>query len=335
MLWGEVIFPLNGRFKGDFVTVLSSYVIVLELKFIFMKKTAFLLLALSMVGFTKKEETLSINKINHLLKEQFAFIPSGLTFVKGQKTAVKSFIISKTVITNKEYRAFLDDLAAQENKVQLEQAKIHAENWKKIGISGKKMAEMYASHPAFDDFPVVNITSKGAELYCNWLSEKLNESLPAGQKIHFRLPTKAEWNRVTFGEDTTQIYAWKGNRLEDDKGRYKANFSPIGEAAIARDNEGNFIVVKDALNPSYKMKQHLNMICVSTMYSPNHFGLYNLNGNVAELLYNGKEAVGGSWMSTGYDIRNKSVQAFHGASIDVGFRVVAVIDEVKQHWYKH
>jgi formylglycine-generating enzyme required for sulfatase activity len=58
-------------------------------------------------------------------------------------------------------------------------------------------------------------------------------------------------------------------------------------------------------------------------YSPNGYGLYNMNGNVAEMISDGDFAVGGSWNSPGYDIRNQSIKKFKGAHPTVGFRIVA------------
>jgi hypothetical protein len=50
-----------------------------------------------------------------------------------------------------------------------------------------------------------------------------------------------------------------------------------------------------------------------------------MNGNVAEMLSEPDIAAGGSWASTGYDIRNESIMAFKDASPYVGFRPIAVL----------
>jgi formylglycine-generating enzyme required for sulfatase activity len=56
-------------------------------------------------------------------------------------------------------------------------------------------------------------------------------------------------------------------------------------------------------------------------YAPNALGIYNLNGNVAEMTSEAL-ACGGSWSSPGYDVRNESTVSLEGATPTIGFRPV-------------
>ncbi len=61
-------------------------------------------------------------------------------------------------------------------------------------------------------------------------------------------------------------------------------------------------------------------------YYPNQFGIYNMSGNVAELVSDDTVAMGGSWNDTGYDVRVESEQPATDPRSTIGFRVVAVIE---------
>ena len=73
----------------------------------------------------------------------------------------------------------------------------------------------------------------------------------------------------------------------------------------------------------------MGQLYVSTVavdeYSANEFGLYNMCGNVAEMIKEEGKAVEGSWNDTGFDVRVESMQDYTGASPYVGFRPVMVV----------
>jgi formylglycine-generating enzyme required for sulfatase activity len=57
-------------------------------------------------------------------------------------------------------------------------------------------------------------------------------------------------------------------------------------------------------------------------YYKSRYGLYNMNGNVAEMVAEKGVAMGGSWKSPGYDVRNESSVQYNGACTTVGFRPI-------------
>jgi formylglycine-generating enzyme required for sulfatase activity len=60
-------------------------------------------------------------------------------------------------------------------------------------------------------------------------------------------------------------------------------------------------------------------------YSPNSIGLYNMNGNVAEMTCTKGEATGRSWKSTPANAKISSVETYNAASPLVGFRPVLIV----------
>ena len=57
---------------------------------------------------------------------------------------------------------------------------------------------------------------------------------------------------------------------------------------------------------------------------PNNLGLFNMCGNVAEMVAERGIAYGGSYLDPGYDIRIDSEKPYDGPSPLIGFRVIAV-----------
>lgn len=212
-------------------------------------------------------------------------------------------------------------------------AKIDSLNWSKGRALNEKYTQYYHNHIAYKDYPVVNISIEGAQLYCEWLTEKYNQLLPQGQQLKFRLPLKTEWIRAACGDDLYAVYSWKGSYLRNSQGNFLANFVRVGETSIARNEKGE-LVIKDDNPELLNYKEHADIIAPSKSYYPNEFGIYNMNGNVAELLADKDEVIGGSWYDGGYDIRNQSVKKYTGSSTSVGFRIVATVNRSELDWFK-
>jgi formylglycine-generating enzyme required for sulfatase activity/predicted Ser/Thr protein kinase len=141
---------------------------------------------------------------------------------------VDGFWMGKHEVTNALYRWFVKDSG-------YEGAKDAKSGFLKHLSSGSGM-------PPGDSFPVVWVSWKNADAFCNWLSRKTSK--------RFRLPTEAEWEyacragsttRFCFGDSETQLgdYAWYlGNSADKTH--------PVGEK------------------------------------KPNDWGLYDMHGNVWE-----------------------------------------------------
>ncbi|MBK6527730.1 MAG: SUMF1/EgtB/PvdO family nonheme iron enzyme [Crocinitomicaceae bacterium] len=80
-------------------------------------------------------------------------------------------------VTNGEYLKFLRDLASQNRMEDLKTAMPNTTTWNLPETYLNPYMEYYLRHPAYADFPVVNISAEGAKLYCIWLGEKLSALL--------------------------------------------------------------------------------------------------------------------------------------------------------------
>lgn len=121
----------------------------------------------------------------------------GNNFVK----VTDSLYAQQTEISNAEYTSFLaslrnagkDSLYTQYNNNILWVAPLRV---------GEPMKTFYDSHPAYNNFPAVNIRYEGAVAYCHWLTEEYNKNPKrAYKKVVFRLPTKknGSWRRGEAG----------------------------------------------------------------------------------------------------------------------------------------
>jgi formylglycine-generating enzyme required for sulfatase activity len=244
------------------------------------------------------------------------------------------FIIFKTEVSNFEYKAFLSDLKQSGDLEKYERAKIDTSRWSDEKWTNKAYETYYHSHIAYRDFPVVNISKEGAELFCQWVSEKVNNSLGESAKLVFRLPTQREWIKAAKGKLVASSYAWSGTQLIDKEGNSRCNFLNFGSECITRDENGKLGINLNAYNNYSPTIDHSDVTAPVKSYWPNAYDLYNMNGNVAELIADKSVVVGGSWNDPGYDVRNESERPYLGASRTVGFRMVATVVPAECEWLK-
>ena len=134
------------------------------------------------------------------LDEFCAYVPSGQTLNEKDTVSVQGFYMSKGEVTNSQYKEFLMDLKRKGELDKLKIAEPDTTNWNtELKWNNQKYVDYYFSHPAYQNYPVVNVSKEGAELYCQWLTEKY-DSISGGElKLKFRLPDHIEWLRAVRG----------------------------------------------------------------------------------------------------------------------------------------
>lgn len=257
--------------------------------------------------------------------EGFVFIPMGTTNIDTDTFFVQAFWISKTEVTNKEYREFLADLKAKGDMDAYQKALPDTIQWKEKSGYNDPYVEYYFRHPAYNDYPVVNISRAQAEMYCVWLTKKMREAY--GQNINdVRLPYREEWVLAARGNDPGAVYPWKGVTLFNEKEhKYACNFRNMGaESVHYNDSTGKMEVwgKYGSCGIAGSINDAADITAPALSYWPNDYGLYNMAGNVAEMVQQSGIVVGGSWKSTGYDVRIESTAPYYGPRSNVGFRPV-------------
>jgi len=258
-----------------------------------------------------KQKAKMIKQLDKWDKKQYAFIPTGTFKADDKNWSVQAFYMQTTEVTNLEYRTFLFDLLIHERKDEFLAAKPDQSRWTKdYSYSyNKPMEEQYFSHAAYNDYPVVAISRKGAEMYCKWLTEEVNKQRNGAFINDVRLPSNYEWMYAAAGGKDGQSYPWGGPYLKNAKGCYLANYQPL---------KGNF-----------KDDGAFHTAKVDSYYA-NDYGLYCMSGNVAEMVYYENEnqlpgTKGGSWTSVAAELQINGVDKYKGmsnASVDIGFRPV-------------
>lgn len=260
-------------------------------------------------------------------KDLYSFVPSGACSYYPNDTnmySVYAFYMSTGEVTNKQYRTFLNDLKAKGNNKSYKIAVPDTTLWSSKNSYMEPFVNLYFSHPAYDNYPVVNITKQGAEMYCDWLTKIMRKNYPKNNFNDFRLPTKHEWVYAAKGGLKKSPYPWGGPYLRNSKGCVLANFANIGEQNITKNDSGGFeIVGKDKFMYDYSDIGNADVTAPTKSYWPNGFGLYNMAGNVAEMVSDEDVVMGGSWRSPGHDIQTTSQQKYVGAANTIGFRVIS------------
>lgn len=276
-----------------------------------------------------KSQNKSIFKLSKSISKQYAFIPMGSFKLDSTTVSCQAFYISKYEISNLQYREFLADLKRNNKIENLKTALIDSTKWRDDLMYFEPYVNLYHTHPAYNNYPVVNISQKAAELYCTWLSEKLNKENPE-YNFTVRLPQRIEWLHAASSGFNLSEYSWGGPYLRNAKGILQCNFKNYGAEHIHYDREnGIYTISKKPFNSSEINTISDNAFCTAPVnsYFPSSYGLYNMNGNVSEMTQEGL-ACGGDWNCTGYDVRNESFYDFTESSPFVGFR--PVISAVKK-----
>lgn len=273
-----------------------------------------------------------------LKKTDFTYIPSGSFTLSDKSISVFAFIMLNHEVTNAEYRSFLlDKYIAKGDTIGLIKALPDTSAWNTNKGFNEPLKNYYFRHPSYNDYPVVNISKKNAEKYCVWLTKKMRKQNPEYNLNDFRLPSKPEWVYAAKGALKNSPYPWGGPYTRNIKGSYLANFNSIGEQNLKADENGNPIVVdRDDFIANNFDNFNYGPVSAKT-YHPNGYQLYNMAGNVAEMvsdsgkvlnskgiieIVNSNIAMGGHWNSFGNDIQVTSSIHFEKANPKVGFRPI-------------
>lgn len=229
-----------------------------------------------------------------------------------------------TEVTNAQYEAFLMDLVKNKAFDLLATCQSPRTDWRSLLPEAYKHlpdSEVFKfAHPDEAAAPIVNISHEAAQQYCEWITKVYNASTDkkkSYRKVRFRLPTEAEWELAARAGKKDVPYPWGGYFIRNNKGCFLANYDVYKEEpckdcdrAIATDaQDGGFFTVK------------------ADSYFPNDFGLYNMSGNVAEMIDQPGITKGGSWSEAPLfgQIGNKNT--YSKPAPFIGFRVFMEVIE--------
>ncbi|MCB0853589.1 MAG: SUMF1/EgtB/PvdO family nonheme iron enzyme [Bacteroidetes bacterium] len=235
----------------------------------------------------------------------------------------ETLYVSKYEVSNIDYREFLGYL--DQNSQTYQQSVVDSMKWDEVLAYSDPLKEAYFSHPAFHLYPVVNISHQGAKNYCEWLTTIYNQDEKRRYKeVIFRLPTEIEWEAIARrGFEPDHQGDWP--TLEDQKGRVQANFRYVMQQAV-RENKAEGVITVEPFATSKMSGKKAHFITAPVeSYEKDEMGLYNIFGNVAEMVAEPGISKGGHWWSTGYALKVDEKESYNSPNPFVGFRVMMEI----------
>ena len=277
-------------------------------------------------------------------KSVYSYVPSGSFSYQGQSVSVQAFIMQSREVSNLEYRTFLFDLLIQGRKDDFMKAAPDQEKWTELfGETMRHWQENYFADHDYNNRPVVNVSVEGAEMYCFWLSKESFNFVTKGEAKKknlpyllndLRLPFKSEWIKAASIEGKYSDFAWGGGKSVNEQGCFLGNFNLATYSGNIDNCDCKNRGTKSAKTTAAYIAGDDMLVADVSSYNPNEYGIYNLSGNVAELVYNhtkgdlskeNPQAVGGGWMSSESEINVNSAVNIKSKSVghpNVGFRVV-------------
>lgn len=237
-------------------------------------------------------------------EQKFALVPAGSVVIDGHETEVEGFYISKTEIANYQYNRFVQEVAASGNEEFLKKIRPSGSQWEAV-CCNKPLVISYINSPDYSLHPAVNISYEGAVEYCKWLTAKANKEAKNGLMYECRLPSRAEWIRAAEGKLHRVAYAWGGPNIRNNQGCVLCQYNHSAAPKAVFDQNSYTVPTQS--------------------FAPNSIGLYNMNGNVAEMITERGIAVGGSWASADSEVNNQSKTTYEQPSPMIGFRPVVLI----------
>lgn len=230
--------------------------------------------------------------------KQFRNPPPGTVWLKD------SIFIDQTEVRNKDYMEYLFWLSKNDDK-NYNTAWPDTNVWKNKDSYNAPYVEYYLLHPAYKDYPVVGVSYEQAINYCKWRTERVKEFARLHNKKHktiffnYRLPTKEEWEYAAYA-GTGRSYGFESNLTKTNQ----PNFN-VSEAAVLE-------YVADITSPVNSR-------------TPNKFNLFNMIGNVAEMIEEKGISKGGSWLHSLDECKITDSIKYKKPEAWLGFRCVCVI----------
>ena len=231
--------------------------------------------------------------------------------------------------SNYDYRVFLNDLISQGRIEEYKKIEVDSVQWRDKLTYNEPYVLYYHNHPAYKNYPVVNITHTAANAYRKWLAEKYNNDKNRKfKKVMFKLPSEYEWMlAANDGENNKQkrfpIGAHEGMFLFD-KGKRLCNFLSLDESAFIKDSTGKIIYGYHPIPIQSFENDGAFYTAAVDAFAPTKIGLYNMAGNVAEMLELPGRTKGGSFQSVGGNLKIISPDEYRGfthGQPQIGFRV--------------
>ena len=232
-------------------------------------------------SWTKKMKEKLVKGVIKLDKSSWAYIPTSTETIYGDVVSVQGFYMSNMEVTNNTYRIFLNDLIIQDRFDDYLKAVPDTAKWL---INGKSfyepMRKNYWWHPAYADFPVMNVSREGAKMFCVWLTNSVNEKIKASNSKEkfindIRIPNEEEWMIAARAGKGDHPYPWSyrpgTKQTQNAKGCYLCNFSIINYPdSLRKLSECSNDKLKNAITSAGSVSGDFYFTCKVNSCNTNH-----------------------------------------------------------------
>lgn len=182
--------------------------------------------------------------------------------------------------------------------------------WRHKNATNEPYVQYYYRHPAYHYYPVVGVSYEQALAYCKWRTEQVKRLMAISKKyprvdFEYRLPTKSEWEFIS-----NDGIGYFSNGGKNDKNKITSNHR------WARDNEE----AKQGYQHNFP-----EVTAPAKSYEKNAFGLYNMIGNVAEMISEKGISKGGSWRNLLEECRVGKDIPYEKPTAWLGFRCICIV----------
>lgn len=241
-------------------------------------------------------------------KKKRVFIPPGTVKISD------TLYFDKSEVTNlswHEYLYWLKTMHGKESK-EYKAALPDTSVWLFDGMtSNQPWQSSFSNVKHFNNLPICGITHEQAIAFCKWRTERVRYFVNLSDRyidceFSYRLPTGPEWEFVADGSSEV--------------------FSNMKPPVVLKANATTTLLnVSWPANLNYG--QNLDFLHTTNVdsYKPNRFGVYDMTGNVAEMLLEKGLCKGGGFYHNPEEARNGKYVHYEKPAAWLGFRCVCVV----------
>jgi formylglycine-generating enzyme required for sulfatase activity len=228
----------------------------------------------------------------------------------GTVEIVEGFFFDDIERTNLDWREYLTWIVEKGDGKDSETYKNALPDttvWMSEFNDGEPFKQTYFRHSSYNDYPVVGISYEQAVAYCNWRTDRVKEMCQANgidfPNFKYRLPTNLEW----------ELIATTGRNNHEKKVK-----------KVVKKYGYDYLIHNLVYNPS---ETAVKMTAPARSYLPNGYEIYNIIGNVSEMVAEKGVAKGGSFLDPFEEGIVSKKYKYDAPKKWLGFRCVAEVVE--------